>query len=388
MAPKPRQTAFADMPGRTKTNPMNGPAQPAVSIIIPCRNEARFVDRCLQSVFAFDAVPGGFEVIVVDGMSSDGTREILERWQLEHDELRVLSNPAQIVPIAMNLGIQTARGELIVRLDMHAEYPCDYLAHCVETSNRSGADNVGGVFITLARDSSRQASLVQALTTHRFGVGNANFRLLPAEGPADTVPYGCYRREVFARIGWYDERLVRNQDYELNRRLLATGGLIWCNPRIQVHYYNQSSLRGLLRQALFTGQWNPWTWYVAPYSFAARHAIPGIFVAGLVGLIGLSSISKIGRILLSLAMLPYALLASGSAWQQARHYGWWMLPLLPFLFFAYHVAYGLGILRGVIDLALGRAPVQQGALPWPGAPSLRLDPQGIAHRSPRQEVLP
>lgn len=347
---------------------------PDISIIIPCRNEVHFIDRCLASVFSFEPVPNGYEVLVVDGQSTDGTLSRLDRWAEAHAQLRILKNPARIVPTAMNIGIRAAAGRYIVRLDAHSEYPANYLRLCLETIERTQADNAGGLFITIPRGGSPEARLVQALTTHKFGVGNAGYRLNAAEGYADTVPYGCYRREVFERLGGYDERLVRNQDYEFNRRLLKSGGHIWCNPDIHIHYYNQGSLKGLLRQAAFTGQWNPWMWHVAPYAFALRHAIPGVFVLGLLGGAALARLTPWGQALLALALAAYFSLALVSAGQQARRSGWWMLPILPFLFFAYHVAYGAGILTGIGSLLAGRAPVQRAPEPWPGAGRYRAWP--------------
>ncbi len=345
-----------------------------VSIIIPCYNESKFIDSCLRSVYDFEPIAGAFEVLVIDGMSKDGTRDVLARWCAEHPNLRMLDNPAKIVPNAMNIGIRAAQGAWIVRLDAHSEYPANYLRLCIETSQRTGADNVGGVFITVPRGTGREAQLVRALTTHKFGVGDADFRLDSSEGPADTVPYGCYQRAVFDRIGWYDERLVRDQDYELNRRLSKAGGQIWLNPAIQIKYYNQGTLRGLLRQAYFTAQWNAWMWYLAPYTFSPRHAIPGAFVAGLI-------IGALSSLLIPILWIPfllvvalYALLAIGSGVQQSRRYGLWMLPILPFLFLAYHLAYGAGTLWGGVLLAVRQAPVQHQSEPWPGAGYYRVTP--------------
>ena len=332
--------------------------QPIVSIIIPCRNEAKFIDKCLNSVFSFDPVQEGMEVIVVDGMSDDGTRDILSKWMDHHPSLKVLDNPRHIVPAAMNIGLRAAEGNWIVRLDAHSEYPKDYLRLCLETGHKTGADNVGGVFKTLSRDDSAQAMLVQALTTHRFGVGNADFRLNASEGPADTVPYGCYRREVFNRIGFYDERLVRNQDYEFNRRLLRSGGHIWLNPKIQVCYYNQGSILGLFRQAFFTAQWNTWMWYVAPYALALRHLIPALFVLSLIGATLLSIFHPFGVLLFLSIISVYGISALVASIQQGCHYGMWMALILPFLFLIYHISYGMGILWGALRLIVRRSPVQ------------------------------
>lgn len=359
-----------------------------VTIVIPCRNEVAFIERCLASVFAFPEIPGGYEVLVVDGMSTDGTREILARLSGEHPALRVLDNPAHIVPTAMNIGIRAARGELIVRLDAHSEYPPDYLDRSVATSDQTGAELVGGVVVTLARDDSAQARLVQAISTHGFGVGNSDFRLGAKPGPSDTVPYGCYRRDVFDRIGYFDERLRRSEDYELNRRLATAGGRIWLDPSMRIQYYNQATLRGLLRQATFTGTWNPWRWYIAPYCFTPRHTIPAIFVLILAITAILSPISIVARGGLAAILGIYIPLAIFSGCQQARRYGWWMAPILPFLFLVYHICYGAGILNGVVRILLHIAPIQKKAEPWPGADRFRAWPPPKQQRRPGLDFEP
>lgn len=346
-----------------------------ISIIIPVRNEARFIDRCLHSVFSADPVPGGMEVLVIDGMSDDGTRQILNEWCQKQPNLRVLDNPKRIVPTAMNIGIRNAQGRWIIRLDAHSEYPANYFTLCLETSQRTGADNAGGDFLTLSQDEGLQGKLVQALTTHPFGVGNAGFRIGAPEGPADTVVYGCYRREAFDRIGLFDERLVRNQDYELNRRLLKAGGSIWRNPRIQVRYYNQGTLKGLLQQSFVTGKWHPWMWYIAPYSFAWRHAVPLGFVGSLLSAFLLFIVAPpLGIAAFKLILVPYFVLALFASLQQSIRYGAWMFPILPFLFLIYHLSYGVGALWGLCLLLINRAPVQLVSEPWPGAGSYRAWP--------------
>lgn len=352
----------------------NGNISALVSVIIPTRNEASLIERCLHSVFSADPVPGGLEVLVVDGMSMDGTRQILTSWCQRHPNLRVLENPRGIVPAAMNIGIRAARGEWIIRLDAHSEYPANYFTLCLETSRRTGADNIGGAVITLVQNKTWQGTIVQALTTHRFGVGNSAFRTGAREGWADTVPFGCYRRDVFARAGLYDERLVRNQDYELNRRLLNFGGRIWLNPAIQANYYNQSSLRGLFRQSFITGQWNPWMWFVAPYSFAWRHAVPMVFVAALLCTFLMFFIVPLWASVAFQAILAgYFLLAVAASLQQSFRYEKWLCLPLPILFFGYHLAYGLGSLWGLSLLFAKRAPVQVASPSRPEAHRGRIE---------------
>jgi glycosyltransferase involved in cell wall biosynthesis len=332
---------------------------PIGSVIIPTRNEEAFIDRCLQSVFSSDPVPGGLEVLVVDGMSTDRTRQILADWCQKQPSLKILDNPSGIVPRAMNIGITAARGQWIIRLDAHSEYPANYFNLCIETSQRTGADNVGGGVVTLVRGNGWSGKAVRALTTHSFGVGNSSFRIGAAAGWVDTVPFGCYRRGTLERTGMYDERLVRNQDFELNRRLHKNGGRIWYDPSIQALYYNQSSLRGLFRQAFNTGKWNPWMWFVAPYSFMWRHAVPMVFVSALIFGFSLSLISPImGILTLMVTLVPYFLLNLRASLQQCYRYGLTILPGLPLLFLFYHIVYGIGGLWGLFLLLLGRASVQ------------------------------
>lgn len=358
--------------------------RPQVSIVIPVRNEIAFIDRCLQSVFAalghLDEVA---EVLVVDGMSGDGTRARLCEWQQRHANLHVFDNPRAIVPAALNIGIWHARGTWIIRLDAHTEYAGDYLARCLATAKRTGADNVGGAVETRARRPGLQGRLVQALTTHRFGVGNSGFRTEAKAGPADTVPFGCYRREVFDRHGFFDERLTRNQDYEFNQRLRRAGGRIWFDPAIRATYYNQGTLAGLLRQAAVTGMWNPWTWYLAPYAFAWRHAAPLIFACALLlSFIAAMFAPATGQVALVAILAPYVLLALAASLQQARRFGIWLWPLLPPLFLAYHLAYGSGSIWGLVRLLLRRTPLQR-------APKAVIttgsDPIQQAHVAERQQ---
>jgi glycosyltransferase involved in cell wall biosynthesis len=351
---------------------------PAVSIIIPCRNEASFIHRCLESVMAFGPPEGGFEVLVVDGMSTDGTADEVKRWAEVHSNLSVLENPGRIVPTALNLGVRAARGDLIVRLDAHSQYPANYLLQCVAASVRTGAANVGGLVDTVPRDQTRQARLVHAITTHRFGVGNSGFRIGAGEGPADTVPFGCFRRSVFAEIGYFDERLVRNQDYEFNRRIIASGKQVWRTPEIQVKYFNQGRIGGLLSQGLNTGKWNAWMWYLAPYTFSFRHAIPCLFVLALAMLLLGSLLSPLCLAAFLSLLGIHLLVGTVAGLAQGSRHGHWMVPLLPFVFLAYHLSYGLGTVLGAILLVLGRTPVSAPAEPWIGAGVRRVDPLGMS----------
>lgn len=358
------------------------PTLPLVTVIMPVRNEAAHIQRSLGSVLQQDYPASSMEILVVDGMSADATRDLVRELATQHPErdVRLLDNPRRIAPSAMNIGVSASRGSLLIRLDGHAVYPPDYVRLCVDASRLSGADNVGGVFVGQADVGGASAELVSALTTHRFGVGDATYRLGAQAGFTDTVPYGCYRREVFDKIGRFDERLARNQDYELNRRLLKCGGSIWLDPRIRVLYYNQRTLSGLFRQSFLNGKWNAWTWWVAPYAFASRHAIPALFVLWLITVVLANALLALPAWFLPTVLAPYILLSIGSSLQQARRLGTWMAPVLPLLFLAHHSSYGVGTLWGLVLLGLRRAPVQRVREPWAGAGRYRAWP-AIAGRS-------
>jgi succinoglycan biosynthesis protein ExoA len=348
-----------------------------VSILVPAYQERAFIRSCLGSVLAFE-LPAGVdtEILVLDGMSTDGTREVVAEVAKQEPRVRLIDNPWRIQSTALNIGIRLSAGDYIVRIDAHSTYPRDYLSKCLETAQRTGADNVGGVVDARTRDDGYQAALVQAMTTHKFGVGNSGFRTDAGEGPADTVAFGCFRRDVFTRLGLFDERLVRGQDYEFNRRILRGAGTVWLNPAIRATYYNQPHLIPFLRkQVSREAPYNAYLWYVAPYAFAARHAITALFAVGVLGGLALAPLASSIAWLFGIAMALYGALALGAATQQALRFRHWRHVLaLPFCFFAYHFLHGLGVLHGLVLLVTGTAPVQQVAEPWPGAGRARAWP--------------
>jgi glycosyltransferase involved in cell wall biosynthesis len=333
-----------------------------ISIIIPCRNEERFIEGCLDSVLSFTLPPSvDIEVFIVDGLSEDRTVDLVRAVAARDDRVKLLSNPGRIQSSALNLALREATGEWVMRLDAHSFYPPDYLKLCLETAERTGADNVGGWFITHAGDDSYQASLVQAMTTHRFGVGNSGFRVGEGEGPADTVPYGFFRRDLFDRIGGFDERLLRAQDYEFNRRIIASGGRVWLNPEIRVLYHNQPRLVAFYRKQFEKeAPYNVYMWYIAPYAFTPRHGITGVFAAGVIAGAGVALRHRRLRVVYTGALACYAVLATVSAVQQAVRY---RDPrhafCLPWCFGGFHLSHGLGVLAGVARLATGTAPVRR-----------------------------
>ena len=349
----------------------------SVSILIPCYEERNFIRPCLESIAGFKLPEGTeVEVLVLDGMSTDGTRELVVEFAAVDTRFHLVDNPNRTQSAALNLGVSLARGEFIMRLDAHSVYPSDYLALTLETAIRTGSDNTGGVVSTLRRGDGYQSALVQALTTHRFGVGDSGFRTDAPEGETDTVPYGCFKREVFERLGLFDERLIRAQDYEMNRRIIAAGGKVWMNPHIQVQYFQQPDLRSFIRkQVFYEAPYNAYLWYLAPYAFTPRHAITGVFAAGVLAGIVVSPYSAVIRWTFLAVMSLYAILAIASGIQQAVRFSEPRHAIFaPLGFFLYHFLHGVGVLMGLARLATRTAPVQRIAEPWPGAGKFRAWP--------------
>lgn len=326
--------------------------RPTVSVVIPCRNEIAHIEACLRSILMQDPPMGGFEVIVADGMSDDGTRDILERLAKEDTRLHIIDNPGRIVPTGLNAAIQAARGSIIVRMDAHTEYAPDYIRQCVAVLQETGADNVGGP--TRTKGTGYVQSAICAVYHSPFAVGGARFHNVEYEGYVDTVQYGCWRREVFDRIGLFDEELVRNQDDEFNLRLTRAGGKIWQSPRIKSWYRPRESLTALWRQYAQYGYWKVRVIQKHYLPASVRHLVPGGFVCAVMTLPPVSLVwppaiwGWLGLIgVYGACTLVASVLTAARA-------GWRLLPLLPIVFACYHFAYGYGFLRGVVDFVILR----------------------------------
>lgn len=323
-----------------------------ISVIIPCRNESQFIGKCIDSILLNDYPKENIEVLVVDGMSEDGTREILNQFIKQHPFIRILDNPRRITPVAMNIGIKHAHGKVIVRMDAHTVYPSQFISTAVEYLDRTGAEVVGGPVITKPGADTLVAKSIALATSHPFGVGNSMFRTFAIEGYVDTVPFGAYRRDVFDKVGLFNERLVRNQDNELSSRILRAGGKIYLTSKLVANYYNQASLGGLLKQAFRTGMWNAVTLSINPTAFRWRHFIPFIFVTALVSLAVLSVfLYWIQPLFMALVGL-YCFVNAASSIQIAVREGLKFVLILPIVFFLYHVCYGLGTWYGLLKMAV------------------------------------
>jgi glycosyltransferase involved in cell wall biosynthesis len=323
-----------------------------VSIIVPCYNEKGDIETCVQSILAQEAPPGGFEVLVADGMSDDGTRDILARLAQTEPRLRIIDNPGRITSIGLNAAIRSSRGEIIVRMDVHTMYAPDYVRQCVAALQETGADNVGGPWVAEGKGAVGQA--IAAVFQSPFAFGGARGHDPTYAGEVDTVYLGCWRRGVFDQFGLFDEELVRNQDDEFNLRLTRAGGKIWQSPRIKSWYRPRASLRTLFSQYMQYGYWKVRVIQKHKVPASVRHLVPGcfVFILSLLAIVApwwplafwiglsLAGIYVIGNIMASFLTIARC--------------GWRLLPLLPVVFACYHFGYGYGFIHGVLDIAILR----------------------------------
>jgi succinoglycan biosynthesis protein ExoA len=325
---------------------------PLVSIIIPARNEEAYIEACLRSILTQDQIEGDFEILLLDGRSNDDTREIAAKIAVEDPRIRLLDNPKRVSPAAMNIGIQAARGEIIIRMDAHTEYAPDYLKQCVQTLRETGADNVGGPH--RAKGDSLVQKAIAAVHHSAYAVGGALSHNLDYEGLVDTVIYGCWRKETFLKIGLYDEEMVVCDDDELNLRLTRSGGRIWQSPRIKSWYHSRSSLRDVFRQYRKYGYYKVRVIQKHHLPASWRHLVPGIFViVTLITLVLLPWVAWAPTLLLAL-ISGYGLATLVAAVRAGRRWGWHLFPIMPLIFVCFHFGYGLGFLRGVIDFIIFR----------------------------------
>ncbi len=329
---------------------------PLVSVVVPCRNERDFIGPCLDAILGGDWPVERLEVIVVDGRSDDGTRDVIEEYARRWKVIRLVDNPGRTTPKALNAGVRASRGGYIAILSAHSACDRGYLTGCYRTSMRTGADNVGGMWRIRARRETPVGRAIALALGHRFGAGNAHYRTgASAPRVADTVAFGFYRRDVFDRIGLFNEDLVRGQDMEFNRRLSRAGGRIILDPTISIDYFARSDLGRFWRHNFADGYWVTYAHRFARLPVSWRHLVPVAFCSALAGALLVRLVSPLGGPLLLLVAAPYALTSvavSASLAAKARDVG--LLATLPLVFAVRHVAYGIGSLVGIGALAFRR----------------------------------
>ena len=319
---------------------------PLVSAIVAMRNEESFIEKCLNSLAEQDYPPDLLEILVVDGRSTDRSREIVSVMQENMPNLRLLDNEKRISPVAFNIGIREARGEVLTIISAHCYLAPDYVSRCVEYLERTGADCVGGPIETIGEtDTARAIALAMSSP---FGVGDALFRYSDREQYVDTLAFGAYRRDVFERVGLFDEDLVGSEDDEFNYRLRGQGGKLFLTPAIRSFYYGRSSLRALCKQYFRYGRGKVRVMRRHPGQVRLRHLIPSLLVLSLLVSAALGFFSPWFALLFAVIVGCYVLASLLVALSIARGEGWRYLPLLPAAFACLHLSYGAGFLWGVV----------------------------------------
>lgn len=319
-----------------------------ITVIIPVYNEEKYLPKVFDSLRKQDYPQELTEIIVVDGCSTDGSANLLKKFQQEFRKLIVLENPKKIVPVSMNLAIRQATGEYLIRWDSHTLYENDYLSKCVSfLEGKPEVENVGGPMRLVTTNKVQEA--IKMATTSIFGIGNSSFHFEDYQGFADTVYLGAYRRKIFEKIGLFDEELVRNQDDELNYRLVKSGGKIFISPEIKSYYYPRDSLKKLWKQYYEYGYWKVRVIQKHRIPASIRHLVPGTFVLSLICGILLTPLNGLGLIILVPVLTPYLSALIYFSLKSCRKNKNKNIFLLMLVFVILHLSYGFGFLKGLID---------------------------------------
>jgi len=324
-----------------------------VSVIIPCLNEERFIAGCLDSLLNQTYSNKNLEILIVDGMSKDKTREIVKKYTNKYNFIKLLDNPDKITPKALNIGIKKANGNIIIRMDAHTKYKEDYIEKCVHYLKKTKTDNVGGIWIIRPSNNNIISQAISYILQSPLGTGNAHYKTTKSKKPqeVDTVPFGCYKKEIFNKIGLFNEKLVRNQDIELNSRLRKNGGKILLIPEIKCYYYAPGNIKDFIKKNFSNGKWNIYTQKIIPNSLKLRHFIPFSFVMGIITSIILSFFTILGTILLSIILGSYLLVNIIFSFKiTLKKKNLKLFPILIFLFFVLHFSYGIGSLWGILTM--------------------------------------
>ena len=326
-----------------------------VSVIVPCRNERRYIERFCAGVLAQQLPPGWqLQLVIADGDSDDGTRELLQQLNARDPRINWIANPARIVSPGLNAALKVAEGEIIVRMDVHTDYASDYIAQCLALHAETGADNVGGPWHAVPdAEAGAMQHAVAAAFQSRWVAGGAMSRRLDFDGWVDTVYLGSWPRQTFERFGGFDEQLVRNQDDEHNLRIVKGGGKVWQSSRIRSTYRPRATLSQVFRQYLQYGYWKPFVMKKHGQAASLRHLVPSLFVAALAVLAVPALFGETWPLVALLALYGAAVLAMTlGVWQQQGSPVSVVLRI-PAVIAAYHLGYGIGSLAGWWDVLRG-----------------------------------
>ena len=323
-----------------------------LSVIVPIYNEEKYIAKCIDSILEQDFPKDELEIILADGMSQDCTREIVAKYTAKYPFISLIDNPKRIAPWAMNLAVKEAKGDVIMRLDAHAIYEKNYFSALVRALKVYDADNVGAVCRTDVLNKTPKTLAIREVLSNKFGVGNSTFRTgISGVQEVETVPFGCWKREVFEKNGMYDVRLVRNQDIELNKRIIRGGGRIVIVPDTYCTYFARENYHELAKNNYGNGKWNILTVYYTKEmrSLSVRHFVPLAFVLSLIVPI-LVGVFWWPTLCVSVLALCVYLLALGSVSAKLAVSKRLSFFYLLASFSVLHISYGWGSLVGILKL--------------------------------------
>ena len=322
---------------------------PSVSVILPIRNEIVYIERCLKAILAQNYPHNRMEVLIIDGMSNDGTRDYISKILADFREFPVylIDNPARIVPAALNIGLDNAKGDIIVRIDGHCEVAPDFVINGVKHLLEDKIDGVGGLIQTIGETELSQA--IALAMSSPFGVGDSTFRTQKGVNRfTDSIVFPAYKKRTIQRNGYYDEEMNCNEDDEYNYRLRNLGMRLFQAGDIKSRYYCRSSFFSLLKQYFRYGYWKVRVLQKYPLQMRPRQFVPLLFVIGLIGSLAAAIFSIWGWFFFAIAFGSYLLANFTSSFLISARHGWQYLKLLPVAFFVLHLSYGLGFLLGLL----------------------------------------
>jgi GT2 family glycosyltransferase len=341
------------MESPTSSAPATNQYGKKLTAVLLCRNERKQIEKCLGSLVEQDFPKEDLELLVVDGMSEDGSREIIQEFSKKHPYIRMVDNPDKLTPFAFNAGIKNAQGDAILILNGHSFYPRDFFSQNINALFKYGVDNVGGEQVIVARVQTRVAQAIVASMSSSLGAGTPETKGVSKARepePAETVVYGCYRREVFQKIGYFDTRLLKGQDVEFNLRLLKNGGKILRIPGIYCSYMTRSNLTDFAKYYYTNGRWLLYPLKFHVRAFKLRHLVPFVMVGGYIVLALLGLLHPGFWILAAGLFAIYLLLISTlgirAAMQHQRIDFFFLVPLITLIL---HFTAGFGSIVGLLQ---------------------------------------
>jgi glycosyltransferase involved in cell wall biosynthesis len=340
--------------------------QPIISIILPVRDEALYIEQGLHAIVSQNYPADYTEILVADGMSKDDTRRIIRKFAEQYPQfhIQIIDNPRQIVSTGMNLALRQAKGEIIIRVDGHCIIASDYIRNCVEHIQNESVDGVGGPMKSIGE--TYISAVIAIGMSSQFGVGNSAFRTLSGNSMlVDTVPFPAYTHQIIETVGPYDEELVRNQDDEYNYRIRKLGGKILLADDVRSTYFSRSSFKHLWKQYFQYGYWKVRVLQKHPRQMSPRQFVPPAFLLALL-ISALLSLSPATRFLSMIVPLLYLFANLMASLYTASKRGWKYLPLLPLAFAILHLSYGLGFQVGLVKFwnrwgdKVGKTPLWSG----------------------------